>query len=61
ADEPAGVTAASVTARPGWDIISAVKNDRICDIDANLVSQPGPRIVEALEALAKCLYPERFP
>jgi iron complex transport system substrate-binding protein len=60
ADEAAGVTPATVRARPGWDAIDAVKNNRICMIDPDIVSRPGPRIVDALEALGKCLYPERF-
>lgn len=61
ADEPAGVTAESVSQRPGWDQISAVRNGRICSVDADIVSRPGPRIAEALETLARCLYPDRFP
>jgi len=60
ADEAGGVTADSVKQRPGWDQISAVKNNRICAIVPELVSVPGPRVVDGLEALAKCLYPERF-
>ncbi len=60
ADEAGGVTADSVKQRPGWDQISAVKNNRICVIVPELVSVPGPSVVDGLEALAKCLYPERF-
>ena len=61
ADEAAGISVADVKARPGWDVIDAVKNDRICVVDPDIVSRPGPRIVDALEALAACLYPELFP
>lgn len=60
ADEGQGVTADSVAARPGWGAINAVKNHRICSLDPSLVSQPGTKIADALEALAKCLYPDRF-
>jgi iron complex transport system substrate-binding protein len=60
ADEAAGVTPAQVKARPGWSVIDAVRNDRICAVNPDIVSRPGPRIVEALETLAKCLYPTRF-
>lgn len=60
ADQGAEVTPETVKARPGWDQITAVKNDRICAVDPDIVSRPGPRVVEGLEALAKCLYPERF-
>ncbi len=60
ADEAGGVTADSVRQRPGWDQITAVKNNRICVIVPELVSVSGPRVVDGLEALAGCLYPERF-
>jgi len=60
ADEAAGVTAEQVKARPGWAAIDAVKSNRICVVDPDIVSRPGPRIVDALDALAKCVYPERF-
>jgi iron complex transport system substrate-binding protein len=30
-------------------------------VDGNLVSRPGPRIVEGLEALARLIHPDRFP
>ena len=58
-DEPA-VTVAAVKGRPGWSNISAVKNDRVFIVDPDIISRPGPRIVDALEALARTLYPERF-
>jgi iron complex transport system substrate-binding protein len=55
-----GVTAAMVKQRPGWEEIAAVKNDRIFPFDDNLVSRPGPRLVDGLEALAKLLHPDLF-
>jgi iron complex transport system substrate-binding protein len=61
ADEPSGVTADAVKGRPGWSGISAVKNGRICVVDPSLVSQPGPNVIDAIETLAACLYPDRFP
>ncbi|MBI1885766.1 MAG: ABC transporter substrate-binding protein [Chloroflexi bacterium] len=60
ADEPA-VTPAEVKARAGWGSISAVENDRVYAVDGDIISRPGPRIVDALEELARLLYPERFP
>ncbi|MCH7836293.1 MAG: hypothetical protein IH864_05435, partial [Chloroflexi bacterium] len=51
----------TVRARPGWGSVSAVQNDRIHIIDPDIVSRPGPRLVEALRTLAAFLYPERFP
>jgi iron complex transport system substrate-binding protein len=55
-----GVTPDSVKARPGWDVLTAVKNDQIFTFDDNLVSRPGPRLVDAFEQLAKLLHPEVF-
>jgi len=49
-----------VKARPGWDKISAVQNDRLYEIDADIIARPGPRIVEALEILAQLIHPELF-
>jgi iron complex transport system substrate-binding protein len=59
-DTLTGETADSVKSRPGWAAISAVANNRVYPIDDSLVSRPGPRIVDALETLAKLLYPDRF-
>ena len=60
ADEAAGITANDVKSRPGWAVIDAVKNNRICVVDPDIVSRAGPRIVDALDALAKCIYPDKF-
>ena len=55
-----GVTAESVKARPGWEALDAVQNGRIHPFDDNLISRPGPRLVDGLEQLAKLLHPELF-
>jgi iron complex transport system substrate-binding protein len=47
--------------RPGWRHLAAVKNHRMYLLDDDLVSRPGPRLAEALEAVAKALYPDLFP
>ncbi len=61
ADHPFGETAESVASRPGWDEISAVVNDRIIEIeDTDIFSRPGPRVVDALEMVAKILHPDAF-
>lgn len=49
-----------VRSRPGWNLISAVQKDRIYTIDADIISRPGPRIVDALETLAEIIHPELF-
>ncbi|MDP9237758.1 MAG: ABC transporter substrate-binding protein [Chloroflexota bacterium] len=58
ADEAFGVSVDSVEARPGWSVIEAVKNNKIFAIDPNIISRPGPRIIDALEMLAKDAYPD---
>lgn len=49
-----------VKARPGWEAISAVQNDRLYTINADIISRPGPRIVDALETIAEIIHPELF-
>jgi iron complex transport system substrate-binding protein len=53
-------TPESVAERPGWGEITAVVNGDVYGIDANWIDRPGPRYVDALEALAKLLHPELF-
>lgn len=53
-----GVTPAQVRARAGWDALNAVQQDRIFTFDDNLVSRPGPRLVDGLEAMAQLLHPD---
>jgi iron complex transport system substrate-binding protein len=60
ADAPYGTTAESVAARPGWETIAAVKENALYPIDPNIMSVPGPRLVNALEETAKLLHPELF-
>jgi len=56
-----GVTPESVLTREGWGEIEAVKSSQVFPIDDNLISRPGPRLVDGLEALAKILHPGLFP
>lgn len=49
-----------IKSRPGYDVITAVKNDKIELLDPNIVSRPGVRIIEALELFAKAIHPEVF-
>ena len=59
-DSAYGITPESVASRPGWAGLSAVTNNQVFPFDDNLVSRPGPRLVDGLEALAKLLHPELF-
>ena len=55
-----GQTPALVAARPGWQGIKAVKNHAVYTFDDNLISRPGPRVVDGLEKLAALIHPETF-
>jgi iron complex transport system substrate-binding protein len=55
-----GTTPESIAQRPGWENLSAVKNGQVVPFDDDLVSRPGPRMVDGLEELAKLLRPELF-
>jgi iron complex transport system substrate-binding protein len=57
ADSLGGQSPASVRARPGWQSISAVRNNRVYEVDPDIFNRAGPRIVDALEQLASLLYP----
>ena len=55
-----GVTVESVAQRAGWGQLAAVQNNQVFPFDDNLVSRPGPRLIDALEQLAALLHPDRF-
>ena len=46
-----GQTAETVAARPGWDALSAVQAGRIIELDDDIASRWGPRVVDFLEAI----------
>jgi len=45
--------------RPGWRLVEAVKERRVAVI-SDAVNRPAPRLVEAIEQLARELHPEAF-
>lgn len=55
------VTREQFTGRPGWAALRAVRNDRVYLIEGDVISRCGPRLVDALEAMSRCLYPEQAP
>jgi iron complex transport system substrate-binding protein len=55
-----GVTPEAVAQRPGWNALAAVKNKQVMPFDDNLISRPGPRLIDGLEQMAKLLHPELF-
>jgi iron complex transport system substrate-binding protein len=53
-------TIETVKDRPGWGSITAVQNDALYEINADIISRSGPRLVDALELIAKMAHPEIF-
>lgn len=53
-------TVDSIKARDGYENINAIKNDRVYILDPNIISRPGPRIVDGLELIARKIHPEAF-
>jgi iron complex transport system substrate-binding protein len=43
-----------------WQKTSAAKNNRVMTINNDIISRPGPRIIQGLEAVARILHPELF-
>jgi len=46
--------------RPLYAPLRAVRQGRVLEVDERLFSRPGPRSVEAVEVLARFLYPDRM-
>jgi iron complex transport system substrate-binding protein len=55
-----GIAPQQVATRTGWSVVDAVQHQRVYTIDVNLISRPGPRLVDGFEDLAKDLYPNLF-
>jgi iron complex transport system substrate-binding protein len=53
------ITPASVAARAGWSDMTAVNEGRIVVmLDDMVITRPGPRIIDGLEALARAIHPD---
>jgi len=59
-DSAYGVTPESVGQRPGWETMEAFQNGKVYPFDDDLVSRPGPRLVDGLEALAAIIHSDLF-
>jgi iron complex transport system substrate-binding protein len=49
----------AVSALPGWDMLDAVRNHRFAVI-SDAVNRPAPRIISAIEDLARQIHPAAF-
>lgn len=52
-----GQSVDAVATRPGFRELSSVRSNNVVLIDSDLISRPGPRVVEGLQALAEALHP----
>ena len=50
-----GQSAQTVAARPGWDQISAVQAGRVVELDDDIASRWGPRLVDFMAAISDVL------
>jgi iron complex transport system substrate-binding protein len=51
----------SVTSRPGWNDLPAVRDGRVFVVDASsFFNRPGPRVVKGAEILAALFHPDLF-
>jgi iron complex transport system substrate-binding protein len=50
-----GESAATVAARPGWDALNAVREGRVVELDDDVASRWGPRLVEFLTVVAEAV------
>lgn len=57
-DAAYGVTVANVSARPGWDGLTAVKEQKVYPFNDDLVSRPGPRLIDGLKEMALMIHPK---
>ncbi len=58
-DDAAASTLAELRARPAWRELDAVRQGRIA-IVSDAVDRPAPRLVDAIEELARQLHPDAF-
>ena len=57
-DAAYGVKPQDVAKRPGWGDMTAVKQGSISPIDDIIVTRPGPRLVDGLQALILAIQPQ---
>jgi iron complex transport system substrate-binding protein len=53
-----GVSAEQVSSQPGLRDLSAVREGRIEPVDPDVLTRPGPRVVDGLKALVRALHGE---
>ena len=51
-------TPTAVAARPGWNVMTAVKDDMIRPVNDIEITRPGPRLAAGLRALTMAIWPD---
>ena len=51
-EDPAG----EISSRANWSKIDAIKNGRVVMLDSDMISRPGPRLLDAANELVKAIY-----
>ena len=60
-DADYGESAETVGARPGWDVISAVANNAVVPVSADISSRWGPRVVEFIQIVSTAIETATVP
>jgi iron complex transport system substrate-binding protein len=55
-----GCTPDEIKGRESWDLLSAVIEDNIYEVDENLITVAGPDIVDGIQELATIFHPDVF-
>jgi iron complex transport system substrate-binding protein len=50
-----GESVETVAARPGWDVLTAVREGNVVELDSDIASRWGPRIVDFAESVADAI------
>jgi iron complex transport system substrate-binding protein len=50
----------SVYKRANWSAIEALKTKHVYSVNGDLMSRPGPRLVEGLRCIAQVVHPNKF-
>ena len=62
-DAPFGESLATIRERPGWASLTAIRLQRVAELESaqvDILSRPGPRVAEAVRLLAHLFHPDLF-
>jgi len=51
-EDPVG----EIVSRSQWNTLEAVKNNKVIMLDADMISRPGPRLLDAAQEMVKAIY-----